>query len=351
MAITTRQKEGFTMPELEYLAQNEAITIVPLHRMDRIELVRGTIGPFRPPQKTVVPLWVAIMLKRTNRCRIVAPKWMQYEHLRELNKREEQPDAMFTRLPTYYLEIAHMLLTFAEDDLVESQGIRRLLQDLREVRQSKTMEGLRMLNSLQLQMDNLSMAEINEIRPLFGHSFDMLRQLDGLAQATETEQQQSQFADQSYAEMDDAFGSRYFENTTSDSSTIIGWLKGSADNSAATTDGAKITPAQFVENREFWPHVEYVFREHAHEDPELQAQAAYQKSGWMNITDGRNPPPLGRTGEPEDIVGCVLVEDKCIKRGSFQPNPTHRPASIHGLFQLPKYLQAKLLDHLATIGK
>ncbi|KAJ1889158.1 hypothetical protein GGI09_008441 [Coemansia sp. S100] len=142
-----------------------------------------------------------------------------------------------------------------------------------------------------------------------------------------------------------------FENTTSDSSTIIGWLKGSADNSAATTDGASIMPAQFVENREFWPHVEYVLREHAHEDPELQAQAAYQKSGWMNITDGRNPPPLGRTGEPEDIVGCVLVEDKCIKRGSFQPNPTHRPASIHGLFQLPKYLQAKLLDHLATIGK
>ncbi|KAJ2877209.1 DNA replication protein psf2 [Coemansia aciculifera] len=209
MAITTRQTEGFTMPELEYLAQNESIAIVPLHRMDRIELVRGAIGPFRPPQKTVVPLWVAIMLKRTNRCRIVAPKWMQYEHLRDLYKREEQPDAMFTRLPIYYLEIAHMLLTFAEDDLVESQGIRRLLQDLREVRQSKTMEGLRMLNSLQLQMDNLSMAEINEIRPLFGHSFDMLRQLDGLAQATETEQQQSQFADQSYAEMDDAFGSRY----------------------------------------------------------------------------------------------------------------------------------------------
>ncbi|KAJ2734616.1 DNA replication protein psf2 [Coemansia sp. BCRC 34962] len=209
MAITTRQTEGFTMPELEYLAQNESIMIVPLHRMERIELVRRTVGPFRPPQKTSVPLWLAIMLKRTNRCRIVAPKWLKYEHLRDLNKSEEQPDAMFTKLPTHYLEIAHTLLMFAEDDLVESQGIRRLLQDLREVRQSKTMEGLRMLNSLQLQMDNLSMAEINEIRPLFRHSFDMLRQLDGLAQATETEQQQSQFADQSYVEMDDAFGSRY----------------------------------------------------------------------------------------------------------------------------------------------
>ncbi|KAJ2743016.1 DNA replication protein psf2 [Coemansia sp. BCRC 34301] len=207
MAITARQAEGFTMPELEYLAQNESITIVPLHRMDRIELVRGTVGPFRPPQKTTVPLWLAIMLKRTNRCRIVAPKWLSYEHLRDLCKREEQPDAMFTRLPTHYLEIAHMLLTHAEDDLVETQGVRRLLQDLREVRQSKTHEGLRMLNSLQLQMDNLSAAEINEIRPLFRHSFDMLRQLDSLAEATEESQQQSQFADQSA--MDDEFGSRF----------------------------------------------------------------------------------------------------------------------------------------------
>ncbi|KAJ2491533.1 hypothetical protein IWW37_002205 [Coemansia sp. RSA 2050] len=139
-----------------------------------------------------------------------------------------------------------------------------------------------------------------------------------------------------------------FENTAPGPSTIIGWLKSSSETpAAATADGAEIRPAQFVENSKFWSHVEHVFREYAHEDPELQAQAAYQKSGWMNITDGRNPPPLGRTGEPEDIVGCVLVEDKCIKRGSFQPNPTHRLATIHGLFQLPRFLQAKLVDHLA----
>ncbi|KAJ2467356.1 DNA replication protein psf2, partial [Coemansia sp. RSA 2320] len=169
----------------------------------------GVVGPFRPPQKTEVPLWLAVMLKRTNRCRIVAPKWLAFEHLRDLCRREEQPDAMFTRLPVHYLEIAHMLLTHAEDDLVEPQGIRRLLQDLREVRQSKTHEGLRMLNSQQLQMDNLSAAEINEIRPLFRHSFDMLRQLDVLASATEESQQQSQFAENSYSQMDDAFGADY----------------------------------------------------------------------------------------------------------------------------------------------
>ncbi|KAJ2743017.1 hypothetical protein GGI20_004069 [Coemansia sp. BCRC 34301] len=136
---------------------------------------------------------------------------------------------------------------------------------------------------------------------------------------------------------------------TSDPTSIIGWLKGSSDTSAtaAVADGTQIRPAQFVENQQFWAHVEQVFRQHAHEDPELQAQAAYHKNGWMNIADARNPPPLGRTGEPEDIIGCVLVENKTIRQRSFQPNPTHRPASLHGLFQLPKYLQARLLDQLA----
>ncbi|PIA18897.1 Psf2-domain-containing protein [Coemansia reversa NRRL 1564] len=193
MAITTRQQEGFTMPELEYMAQCEDITIVPLHRMERLELMR------------------ALMLKRSNRCRIVAPEWLSYEHLHNLCKREDQPDSMFTKLPFHYLEIAQILLTNAEDDLIDSQGVRRLIQDLREVRQSKTREGLRMLNPLQLQMDNLSIAEINEIRPLFAHSFDMLRRLDELAGSSDVSRQQSQnmFADQSYSEFDDTFSSSY----------------------------------------------------------------------------------------------------------------------------------------------
>ncbi|KAI9505802.1 DNA replication protein psf2 [Coemansia spiralis] len=211
MAISSRQQEGFTMPELEYMAQCESIAIVPLYRMDRLELVRGTVGPFRPPQKTEVPLWLAVMLKRTNRCRIVAPSWLSYEHLYKLYKREEEPDSLFTKLPQHYLEIAYMLLTHAEDDVEDSQAIRRLLQDLREVRQSKTQRGFEMLNPTQLQMDNLSAAEINEIRPLFRHSFDMLRQLDALASAADGTQshqlqQLQQYDDsQPYSELDDAF--------------------------------------------------------------------------------------------------------------------------------------------------
>ncbi|KAJ2001852.1 hypothetical protein GGI04_003580 [Coemansia thaxteri] len=131
-----------------------------------------------------------------------------------------------------------------------------------------------------------------------------------------------------------------------DPSSVVGWLRGGGQ--AAPSDGAALRPAQFVENGRFWARVERVLARHAHEDPELQAQAAFQKSGWLNIADGRNPPALGRTGEPEDIVGCVLVEDKAIRRGSFQPNPAHRPVTSHGLFQLPQFLHARLVDDLAA---
>ncbi|KAJ2158131.1 hypothetical protein GGF46_004003 [Coemansia sp. RSA 552] len=123
--------------------------------------------------------------------------------------------------------------------------------------------------------------------------------------------------------------------------SIIGWI-------AQDADDAQLGPRQFVENRAFWPVVLDVLEKHAHEDPELQAQAAFQKTGWMNIADGRNPPPLGRTGSAEDIIGCVRVDDKEIQAGSFQANLAHRPVTADGLFQLPRFLQARLVDRLSS---
>jgi GINS complex subunit 2 len=64
----------------------------------------------------------------------------------------------------------------ASDDIVEPELTRRLLRDLREVRQAKARKGIETIIDTHLQMDNLGMMEINEIRFL-DSTMDHLRRL------------------------------------------------------------------------------------------------------------------------------------------------------------------------------
>jgi GINS complex subunit 2 len=64
----------------------------------------------------------------------------------------------------------------ASDDIVEPELTRRLLRDLREVRQAKARKGIDTIVDTHLQMDNLGVMEINEIRFL-DQALDRLRML------------------------------------------------------------------------------------------------------------------------------------------------------------------------------
>ena len=52
----------------------------------------------------------------------------------------------------------------ASDDIVEPELTRRLLRDLREVRQAKARKGIEAIGDTHLQMDNLGLMEITEMR-------------------------------------------------------------------------------------------------------------------------------------------------------------------------------------------
>lgn len=56
---------------------------------------------------------------------------------------------------------------------------RRLLRDLRDVRQAKARKGIDTIGDTHLQMDNLGMMEITEIRFL-GNALDRLRLLSSV---------------------------------------------------------------------------------------------------------------------------------------------------------------------------
>lgn len=59
-----------------------------------------------------------------------------------------------------------MLLDKASDDLVDPpHQLRAIVQDLREVRLTKSRIGIKELNAAYLQLDNLSMTEISTLKP------------------------------------------------------------------------------------------------------------------------------------------------------------------------------------------
>lgn len=66
----------------------------------------------------------------------------------------------------------------AADDIPNAEQIRKLLKDLRETRQAKSRTGLTVLDDKWLGMNNLSLMEINEIRPFFTRAFNEMRKLN-----------------------------------------------------------------------------------------------------------------------------------------------------------------------------
>lgn len=74
-----------------------------------------------------------------------------------------------------------MLLDACPDDLASggggSQDLRVLLRGLREIRQTKAREGLRQLESTYLQMNNLGLLEITELRGFAKGVVDNLRRI------------------------------------------------------------------------------------------------------------------------------------------------------------------------------
>ena len=62
------------------------IDIVCFSKMEKLHMIRRkshsdvlthreTSAPFEPMEQATVPLWLAIILKKNNKCRIVMPTW------------------------------------------------------------------------------------------------------------------------------------------------------------------------------------------------------------------------------------------------------------------------------------
>jgi hypothetical protein len=191
-----------------FLASDELITILPnfnyKSKMDFLLTVTSDIGPFQAGIETEVPLWLGIYLKRRNLCRLCCPPWMTVNYLKDVLKKEKSNPGSFCRdLPFYYVELAHEIFKVIgaersavhaaagqEEEVVDSEVVKILLEDIQAVRMSKLRKSLHDIseiyqrndenvnNAIQtLSVTGMGSVEIAAIRPLletaFGNHFKL----------------------------------------------------------------------------------------------------------------------------------------------------------------------------------
>ncbi|OAA32197.1 GINS complex, subunit Psf2 [Moelleriella libera RCEF 2490] len=154
---------------------------------------QGPTPQLRPPRRSNLPLWLALLLKKQRRANIVAPAWLHPDSLRSIVHHETVvdtkgwapppppasrlsradgygnarrvddndgkgrlsapflpscvADAPTGALPYHWFEMAEMLLAHAGDDLVAASEVRSLLRDLQEVRAAKMRSSTAQLES------------------------------------------------------------------------------------------------------------------------------------------------------------------------------------------------------------
>ncbi|KAI3846940.1 hypothetical protein MKX03_034432 [Papaver bracteatum] len=159
----------FSAAEVEFLAEDELVEIIPNMSMDSLNFICGDFGPFFPHIPTEVPIWLAMALKKRGKCAIRPPNWMSLENLTQVLEAERDSRREFQPLPFHYVEISRLLFDHARDDIPDVHMVRTLVEDIRDVRFHKVESGFETIGSRThaVKLKNLSAMEVNIVRPFF----------------------------------------------------------------------------------------------------------------------------------------------------------------------------------------
>lgn len=184
-----------SIPEIEFSAQDELIAILPNFKMDALNLVSGTFGPFEPQQPVNVPIWLALMLRKERKCGIITPEWLDHDSLRTKEDEERSDEKSFTKVPFHFQVVASMLLRTAKSDVKDARKVQTLLNSIADLRAGKIKAGLKMIKSKVdfVKLNNISSIELYSIRDFVVKTLNVFKTLAGAVDldADEYESQQN----------------------------------------------------------------------------------------------------------------------------------------------------------------
>nr|VZH90180.1 unnamed protein product [Spirometra erinaceieuropaei] len=163
--------------ELEFLAEDELIQIIPRFKMEAIDLIEHFVGPFHPNIPCEVPLWLAVHLRRQQKCRIIPPNWLCVTSLTEFKEAEDAESGCTKPPHPHYTEVATLLLQHAPDDLPDQEAVRTLIKDLWDARVGKFVTSVNQFISsgaATARVSQLTCLELATVRNLLANSLDQL---------------------------------------------------------------------------------------------------------------------------------------------------------------------------------
>ncbi|KAK4535504.1 hypothetical protein CDCA_CDCA05G1529 [Cyanidium caldarium] len=169
---------GPTLSELEYSAEDVLIWIEPRVSVPVLHLIAGDFGPLLPPETALVPLWVALALRRSGYCRVRAPVWLTVEWL-ERQFEAERESRVLTAMPFRFEEVATLLLEGAADDVADAARVRACLENLLGMRQGKLRRGLQDIqHSDMIKLNGIGAMELATLRPVLKNVLEGLHALE-----------------------------------------------------------------------------------------------------------------------------------------------------------------------------
>ena len=166
--------------ELDYIAENYLIEIIPNFHSDKISLVSGIYGPFKPNKIIKIPLWLAVKYRNNNQCKIIIPSIYENSYLNGVLESEKENKNSLFDLPPNFLEISNILFNNAEDDFDDIKKTRCFVADIKTLRQNKINNMLKNIKNedLYLKLNGLTSIELEQIRPLLKNIFPFRLQIN-----------------------------------------------------------------------------------------------------------------------------------------------------------------------------
>ena len=167
--------------EIDYIAENYLIEIIPNFHAEKICLVSGEYGPFKPNKIIKIPLWLATKYRNNNQCKILIPSIYENSYLNGVLESEKENKTSLFDLPPNFFEISNILFNNAEDDFDDIKKTRCFVADIKTIRQNKINNMLKNIKNddLYLKLNGLTSMELEQIRPLLKSIFPLRLQILG----------------------------------------------------------------------------------------------------------------------------------------------------------------------------